>query len=107
MPYCRSCGAVVGADEQACRNCGAPQMVQAPPPPPPPAYSYPPHQEIHVTQHGPLTAIGWIVLILLILIVVAPLAAILCLGYSCAQITIVIPLGIYLWKWWTIRRAGL
>ncbi len=82
-------------------------MAQAPPVPPPPAYYYPPQQEIHVTQHGPWTAVGWIVLILLILVILGPIVAILCLGYSCAQITIMVPMILYVWKWWELRHAGL
>lgn len=107
MPYCRNCGAVVGANELACRSCGAVQQAQAVAPPPPVYYYPPPQQDIHVTQHGPWTAIGWIVLVVIILVVVGVFASVICLGYSCAQITIAVPLGLYIWKRWMVRRAGL
>lgn len=75
-------------------------------PPPPPVYYYPPEQEIHVTQHGPWTAIGWIVLIILILLVLGGVASVVCLGYSCAQFMIPVPIGLYLWRRWITSRAG-
>ncbi len=77
------------------------------PPPPPPVYYYPPQQELHVTQHGPWTAVGWIVLIILILLILGGVASVVCLGYSCAQLMIPVPIGLYLWKRWMIGRAGV
>lgn len=83
-------------------------MAQMPPPPPPPPVYYPPaYQQIEVRQKGPWTAIGWIVLIILILLILGAVGTVVCLGYSCAQLMIPVPIGLYLWKRWIIGRAGI
>lgn len=108
LPYCRNCGAIVQTTDTNCRNCGAPQTAQASPPPPPaPAYYYHPYQQVEVHHEGPWNAIGWVILIILLVVILVPLAFFVCLGYSCAQISIAVPLGLYLWKRWMVGRAGI